>query len=182
MHTIPISKLEQGRVPKRHWKVSIDQFKELSAKQRQRLRHWVACPESRDLLITGKPQSGKTSLAVLVLMSAAARFDRSIAYTDLRSLVEAHYNRNDEEHSEFYRHCMSADLLAIDDCASHKNEGCFLTLDFVYRSRHAANLPTIITCEEDETFAPVLSAEFGQKLAAKIISGSEHISLLSSEE
>jgi len=187
MFSISKSKLVEGRVPKRYWSVSLDKLNTVTTKQHQQLRRWVAHSDAdsenkKDLLISGQPQTGKTSLGVLVMFSLSARYSYSVTYVDLRTLVECHFSRSsDKEQAEFYQQCLKSDVLLVDDCAQHDNSGCFMALDYVYRARHSANLITILTCDEDETFVPRLEKEFGTKLADKIKQGSLHISLAHTE-
>lgn len=170
--------LEASKIPKRFWKVSVESL-HLSEDNLTKIRKWISgidFDNPRDLLITGKPHSGKTSLACLVLKSMHARWEVTIAYVDLRSLVECHFNRSNrsEEDDALYELYIRSQVLVIDECEGHKNEGCFMALDFVYRTRLAEGRITIIVCDHAEDLTPTLS-ELGPKLCQKIMKSSLRI-------
>lgn len=171
-YTIPLEAIKDAAIPSRYREVDIKNVT-LSKAQLATLAGLVATPKrASGLLITGVAQSGKTSLACLVLKSLISRHKFSAHYIDLRTLVEWHFAKNPL--MEKLRTC---DALVIDECESHKNDGSFMALDYLYRLRLSQNLFTVIVCEEDETFEPVLAREFGPKLTARITANSVHLSM-----
>lgn len=182
---IPLHALTEAHIPDIFHRCDLSDLK-LTNKQHGLLLQFIRPEEhkKKGLLISGQRETRKTTAAVVVLKSLVARHRYIVEWVDLRTLVDLRFQNSGNpfpEKTERYHRILDCDALCIDDCESHKNEGCFMVLDYVYRYRLHVGKPTIIVCEEDETSDPVLAKEFGTKFAEKVIHNSIHVSLDANE-
>ena len=165
--------IASARVPKRYEHCTLAGFRELSttlrnAKRRaeQFIDEWPNPPDGKGLLLVGPCGSGKTHLAVAILMElinggAKGRFMFS-NFSDLIQEIQASF---DSDHlptkAQLLAPLMDADLLVIDELGSQKPTDWIRdTLYYVINTRYNDARTTIFTTNYYDTAAEGMTLEY----------------------
>ncbi len=147
---------ERVRIPQRYEHCTLDEYHPATLSQARALSEARRFVErfphlDRGLFFTGGPGSGKTHLAVAILLELLQRFHDDLLFIDFQSLLDSYRAPRSQGRDTNLKPLKTASLLVLDDLVFDRTrpEACSLLRELLYARTNAGRV-TVFTAGRPE--------------------------------